>query len=113
NGLSVPLKFSAGQMLNVACRYRWWGRQMQAKHRNFGNLTGLTSAHDMRLMGLAQWCAQQYDPSLTWEDVAWIRRLWKGKRVAKGVLTAHDARQAIDHGCDGIIVSNHGGRQLD
>ncbi|MVW77595.1 alpha-hydroxy acid oxidase [Bordetella sp. 02P26C-1] len=113
NGLSVPLRFSGTHMLDVMRRHRWWRRQLRAKSKSFGNLTDMASAKDSKLMGLAQWCASQYDPSLSWADVSWVRRLWKGKLIVKGVLNSDDARHAIDSGCDAVIVSNHGGRQLD
>ncbi|MFW7340427.1 alpha-hydroxy acid oxidase [Pollutimonas sp. H1-120] len=113
NGLSVPLRFTGGGLFDMMLRHGWWRRQMFAKSKSFGNLAGMASAENSKLMGLAQWCASQYDPSLSWDDVAWIRKLWKGKLIAKGVLNAEDARHAIDHGCDAVIVSNHGGRQLD
>jgi L-lactate dehydrogenase (cytochrome) len=113
NGLSVPLKFSGRNMLDMVRHHGWWRRQMFAKSKSFGNLAGMVSSDETRLMGLAQWCASQYDPSLCWDDIAWIRKLWKGKLIAKGVLNAEDARHAIDRGCDAVVVSNHGGRQLD
>lgn len=113
NGLSVPLRFTGTNLLDVVRRYRWWRRQLLAKSKSFGNLADMASAKDSKLMGLAQWCASQYDASLNWNDVSWVRNLWKGKLIVKGVLNADDTRHAIDSGCDAVIVSNHGGRQLD
>lgn len=113
NGLSVPLRFSGRSLFDMMLRHEWWRRQIFAKSKSFGNLADMTSAKHSKLMGLAQWCASQYDASLSWNDVAWVRKLWKGKLIVKGVLNAEDARHAIDSGCDSVIVSNHGGRQLD
>lgn len=113
NGLSVPLRFSGRGLFDMMLHYGWWKRQIFAKSKSFGNLAGMASAQSSELMGLAQWCASQYDPSLSWDDVTWIRKLWKGTLIAKGVLNTDDALHAINSGCDAVIVSNHGGRQLD
>ncbi|MGE0340620.1 MAG: alpha-hydroxy acid oxidase, partial [Xanthobacteraceae bacterium] len=82
------------------------------KRRSFGNLVGhVTGMTDAGSLGA--WTAEQLDPALNWEDVKWIRNLWKGKLIIKGIMETSDARLAIEHGADGIVVSNHGGRQLD
>ncbi len=85
---------------------------LRGKRRDFGNLAGWVPA-GKNMNAMAQWIAQQFDPALGWKDVAWIRSLWPGKLVLKGILDAEDARIAADHGADAIVVSNHGGRQLD
>ncbi len=85
---------------------------LRTRRRTFGNVVGhVTGVDDMR--SLAAWTDQQFDPRLTWDDILWIRRLWDGKLVLKGIMDAEDARRAIDVGADAIVVSNHGGRQLD
>jgi L-lactate dehydrogenase (cytochrome) len=81
------------------------------KRRTFGNLVGRLGNDD--LMTLAQWTASQFDRSVTWRDIAWIRERWPGKLIVKGILDAADAHQAVEAGVDALVVSNHGGRQLD
>jgi L-lactate dehydrogenase (cytochrome) len=85
---------------------------LRAPRRTFGNLVGLGSGGS-NLSTLSQWIASQFDPTLSWKDVAWVRKLWPGKLIIKGILDADDARLAVDTGADAIVVSNHGGRQLD
>ena len=112
NGLSVPPKITLRNVLDIATKPRWaWG-VLRAPSRSFGNLAGRIDNADT-LTTLAQWIAKQFDPTLTWRDLAWIRELWPGKLIVKGILDAEDARIAANEGVDAIVVSNHGGRQLD
>jgi L-lactate dehydrogenase (cytochrome) len=96
----------------MAVRPSWVCGVLFGKRRTFGNM-----AHRMAgtegLATLAQWVATQFDPSVSWADVEWVRRLWPGKLIVKGLLDPDDARRACDSGADAVVVSNHGGRQLD
>jgi len=112
NGLSVPPKITLRNMLDMASKPRWAWSMLRAPSRSFGNLQGRIDNTDS-LTTLAQWIANQFDPTLEWKDLEWIRELWPGKLIIKGILDARDARIAAEHGVDAIVVSNHGGRQLD
>lgn len=112
NGLSVPPKITLRNILDMASKPRWAWSILHAPSRSFGNLLGRIDNTDS-LTTLAQWIANQFDPTLEWKDLEWIRELWPGKLIIKGILDPHDARIAADHGVDAIVVSNHGGRQLD
>ncbi|MCL6713404.1 alpha-hydroxy-acid oxidizing protein [Pseudomonas sp. R2.Fl] len=113
NGLTVPPKLTLGNALDLLRRPRWaWG-MLRTPHRNFGNLAGFIPGGGKGLTTLSQWIGSQFDPTLSWQDVAWVRSLWPGKLIVKGILDADDARAAVDAGADAIVVSNHGGRQLD
>lgn len=112
NGLSAPPRLTLRNMLNMASKPRWGLGMLGTKRRTFGNIIGHVDGVE-NMTSLAEWTAQQYDPTLSWEDVAWIRRLWKRKLVLKGIQDVEDARHAVDAGADALIVSNHGGRQLD
>jgi L-lactate dehydrogenase (cytochrome) len=85
---------------------------LRTRRRTLGNIVGHIDGLDNNVL-LSEWCACQFDPTLNWADVAWLRRIWDGKLVLKGIQDAEDARLAADAGADAIIVSNHGGRQLD
>jgi L-lactate dehydrogenase (cytochrome) len=112
NGLSAPPKLTIANMLNIASKPRWALGMLGTKRRQFGNIVGhVKGVSDMSR--LAEWTASQFDPRLNWDDVQWIKRLWGGKLILKGILDVEDARLAADSGADAIIVSNHGGRQLD
>ncbi len=112
NGLSAPPKPTLRNLLNLATKPRWVMGMARTPRRTFGNIVGhATGVSD--LSSLSSWTSQQFDPSLSWKDVEWIKRLWGGKLIVKGVLDAEDARLAADSGADALIVSNHGGRQLD
>ena len=112
NGLSAPPRLTFANMANMATKPRWCWHMLQTKRRGFGNLIG--HAEGVSDMGsLSSWIAEQFDPSFTWDDLAWIRERWPGKLVLKGIMDVDDARAARDAGADAIIVSNHGGRQLD
>ncbi|AIF48103.1 alpha-hydroxy acid oxidase [Dyella japonica] len=112
NGLSVPPKVTLRNLLDIASKPRWAWHVLKAPSRSFGNLEGRIGGADS-LTTLAQWIASQFDPTLNWDDLAWIREEWPGKLIIKGILDPEDARLAVQHGVDAIVVSNHGGRQLD
>lgn len=112
NGLSVPPKVTLRNVLDIASKPRWAWHVLKAPSRSFGNLEGRIGGADS-LTTLAQWIASQFDPTLNWDDLAWIREEWPGKLIIKGILDVEDARLATQHGVDAIVVSNHGGRQLD
>lgn len=112
NGLSVPPKLTLANAIDVALKPRWAMSVLFGKRHSFGNLADKVPGADS-LTTLSQWIAGQFDPSLSWADVAWIRSIWPGKLILKGVLDVEDARLAADSGADAIVVSNHGGRQLD
>lgn len=112
NGLSVPLEVTASNAVDMVQRIPWAIRMLGSKRKTFGNLDG----HLRNVSGinsLAEWIGSQFDPTLNWDDVAWVKSLWGGKIVVKGVLDEVDAMRAAELGVDAIIVSNHGGRQLD
>ncbi|MEP6938348.1 MAG: alpha-hydroxy acid oxidase [Rudaea sp.] len=112
NGLSVPPKLTLRNALDIASKPRWAWNVLRAPSRSFGNLAGRID-NAGSLTTLAQWIASQFDPTLHWRDLDWIRSLWPGKLIVKGILDAEDACIAAKEGVDAIVVSNHGGRQLD
>ena len=112
NGLTVPPKLTFANFFDIASKPAWLWRVLRAPSRSFGNLAGQIGGADS-VLTLAQWIAQQFDPTLSWRDVEWIRSLWGGKLIVKGILDAEDAEIAVKSGVDAMIVSNHGGRQLD
>lgn len=112
NGLSTPPKPTLANMINLATKPRWCLGMLGTKRRSFGNIVGhVDGVADMS--SLSSWTADQFDPSLNWSDVEWIKKRWGGKLILKGVMDAEDARLAAQSGADALIVSNHGGRQLD
>lgn len=112
NGLSIPLRLTLQNALEMACKPRWVIDVLLGKRRTFGNFEArIRSIGGLRT--LSQWIASQFDVSLTWRDVDWVRALWPGKLIVKGILDPEDARIAAATGIDAIVVSNHGGRQLD
>jgi L-lactate dehydrogenase (cytochrome) len=112
NGLAVPPKLTLKNMLDVATKPDWALRVLRGKRKSFGNLADAPGAKE-GLATLSHWIAGQFDPSLSWKDVEWIRSIWPGKLILKGVLDVEDARIAAGLGADAMVVSNHGGRQLD
>jgi len=112
NGLSAPPKPTLANLINLATKPRWCLGMLGTKRRTFGNIVGHVSGID-NMGSLSEWTAKQFDPQLNWGDVEWIKKRWGGKLVLKGILDAEDARLAADSGADALIVSNHGGRQLD
>jgi L-lactate dehydrogenase (cytochrome) len=112
NGLSVPPAIRLGNVLNIATKPAWvWG-MLRGKRKTFGNLAGYTPS-DANVASLASWISTQFDPALSWKDVEWVRSLWPGKLIIKGILDVEDARLATKTGASAVVVSNHGGRQLD
>ena len=112
NGLSAPPKPTLSNLLDLCRKPRWSMGMLSTKRHGFGNIVGHVSGVD-DLGSLAQWTARQFDPTLNWDDVAWVRRLWDGPLILKGIQDLDDARRAASTGADALIVSNHGGRQLD
>jgi L-lactate dehydrogenase (cytochrome) len=112
NGLSAPPKMTLANMIDIATKPRWAFGMLGTKRRSFGNIVG-HAKNVGNLSSLASWTNEQFDPQLDWSKVARIRDQWDGKFILKGILDAEDARIAADFGADAIIVSNHGGRQLD
>lgn len=111
NGLAVPPKLTLRNAVDIMGKPRWVWNVLRAPSRSFGNLAGRIGGDS--LTTLAQWIASQFDPTITWADLAWIRQAWPGKLIIKGIMDPRDAKLAADHGVDAIVVSNHGGRQLD
>ncbi|MFQ1062324.1 alpha-hydroxy acid oxidase [Bordetella trematum] len=112
NGLSAPPRPTLRNLFNLAFKPRWCMGMLGTKRRTFGNIVGHAKGVT-DLSSLSSWTAEQFDPRLNWDDVAWIKERWGGKLILKGVLDAEDARMAAATGADALIVSNHGGRQLD
>lgn len=112
NSLSAPPKLTIANMINMASKPRWCLGMAGTKHRQFGNIVGhVSGVADMG--SLSEWTASQFDPELNWGDVEWIKKRWGGKLIIKGIMDEADARLAVESGADALIVSNHGGRQLD
>jgi len=112
NGLSTPPKPTLKNLLNLATKPRWCLGMARTPRRQFGNIVGHAEGVTS-MSSLAAWTNEQFDASLDWEDVARIKDQWGGKMILKGILTPEDAALAVRHGADAVIVSNHGGRQLD
>ena len=112
NGLSAPPKLTLANILNMMTKPRWCLGMLGTSRRQFGNIVGhVKGVGDMG--SLSEWTAKQFDPQLNWGDVEWIKKRWGGKLILKGIQDVEDARLAADSGADALIVSNHGGRQLD
>ena len=112
NGLSAPPRPTLANLVNLATKPRWVAGMLGTRRRGFGNIVGhATSVSDMS--SLSAWTQQQFDLSLSGKDVEWIKQRWGGKLIIKGIMDAEDARLAVSSGADALIVSNHGGRQLD
>jgi L-lactate dehydrogenase (cytochrome) len=112
NGMTVPPRIKLSNLIDMATKPRWALSVLQGKSRTFGNLAGHVKGME-GVNSLAQWTASQFDPTLSWKDIEWIRKLWPGKLILKGILDVEDAKLAAKSGADAIVVSNHGGRQLD
>jgi L-lactate dehydrogenase (cytochrome) len=112
NGLAVPPRLTLANLVDVARRPAWALKVLFGRRRTFGNLVG-RMPHTGGLSTLAQWIATQFDPTVTWKDIAWVRERWPGKLMVKGIMDAEDVAAAIGTGVDAVVVSNHGGRQLD
>jgi L-lactate dehydrogenase (cytochrome) len=112
NGLAVPPRLTLGTFLDICSKPSWTLNVLRGKRKSFGNLEGrIPDAKS--LTTLSQWTASQFDPTLSWKDVEWVKSLWGGKLILKGILDVEDAKLAAASGADAIVVSNHGGRQLD
>ena len=112
NGLSAPPKLTIANMIDMATKPRWCLGMAMTPRRTFGNIVGYATGVG-NMASLSSWTAEQFDPGLNWDDVQWIKKLWGSKLIIKGILDEQDARLAADSGADALIVSNHGGRQLD
>jgi L-lactate dehydrogenase (cytochrome) len=112
NGLSAPPKPTLANILNLMTKPRWCLGMLGTPRRTFGNIVGHAQGVG-DLSSLSAWTAEQFDPSLSWADVEWIKKLWGSKLILKGIMDPEDARLARDSGADALVVSNHGGRQLD
>ena len=112
NGLTVPPEIRIKNIFDIATKPRWALSILRGRRKTFGNLAGHVRGME-NVTSLSQWTASQFDPTLSWKDVEWVRKLWPGKLILKGILDPDDARRAAKTGADAIIVSNHGGRQLD
>ena len=112
NGLSAPPKPTFLNLLNLLCKPEWCWHMLHTERRTFRNIMG-HAKNVQDNSSLFSWTAEQFDPRLSWDDVARIKDLWGGKLIIKGIMTAEDAEKAVQHGADAIVVSNHGGRQLD
>lgn len=112
NGLTAPPKLTIPNIINMMTKPRWCMNMAMTPRRTFRNIVGhATGVGDMS--SLSSWTAEQFDPALSWDDVEWIKKLWGGKLIIKGILDEGDARLAANSGADALVVSNHGGRQLD
>jgi L-lactate dehydrogenase (cytochrome) len=112
NGLSAPPRLTVPNLVNLLFKPRWCLGMLGTRRHHFGNVLGhVKGVTD--LGSLSEWTATQFDPKLNWSDVEWIKKRWGGKLILKGIMDAEDAKLAVDSGADALIVSNHGGRQLD
>ena len=112
NGLSAPPKLTLANLINMATKPGWCMGMLGTQRRQFGNIVGHVSGVD-NMGSLSEWTAKQFDPALNWGDVEWIKKRWGGKLILKGIQDVEDAKLAVASGADALIVSNHGGRQLD
>jgi len=112
NGLTVPPEIKIKNVIDIATKPAWALSILKSKRKTFGNLSGHVKGME-NINSLAQWTASQFDPTLSWKDVEWVKNLWPGKLILKGILDVDDAKIAVTTGADAISVSNHGGRQLD
>jgi L-lactate dehydrogenase (cytochrome) len=112
NGMTVPPEWSLSKLIDFASKPAWVAGVLRGKRRTFGNIAGhVKNTEDLNR--LSEWTASQFDTSLNWKDLDWVRSIWPGKLVLKGILDVEDAEEAIKVGAQAIVVSNHGGRQLD
>ncbi|MBS0245216.1 MAG: alpha-hydroxy-acid oxidizing protein [Proteobacteria bacterium] len=112
NGLTVPPEFRIKNVIDIATKPAWIWSVLKAKSWTFGNISGHVPGME-NVNSLSKWTQDQFDPALNWKDVEWIKKYWPGKLIIKGILDVDDAKMAVELGADGIVVSNHGGRQLD
>ncbi|MEP7032129.1 MAG: alpha-hydroxy acid oxidase, partial [Pseudolabrys sp.] len=112
NGLTVPPELRIKNVIDIATKPAWLWRMLMGKSKTFGNIAGHVKGME-NVNSLGKWTQDQFDPALNWKDVEWIRKFWPRKLVIKGILDIDDAKMAVKLGADAIVVSNHGGRQLD
>ena len=112
NGMTVPPEWSLSKLLDFASKPSWVAGVLRGKRRSFGNIVGHVKGTE-DLTKLSEWTASQFDTTLNWKDIDWIRSIWPGKLILKGILDVEDAELAAKTGAQAIVVSNHGGRQLD
>ena len=112
NGMTVPPQIRLSNIIDVATKPAWAWSILTGKRKTFGNLAGHVKGME-NVNSLAAWIGSQFDPALSWKDVEWIKKIWPGKLILKGILDTDDAKTAVKLGADAIVVSNHGGRQLD
>ncbi len=112
NGMTVPPEIRLSNVLDIATKPSWVLSMLKSRSKTFGNLAGHVKGME-DVTSLAQWTNNQFDPALNWKDVEWIKKTWPGKLIIKGILDVDDAKTAVKLGADAVIVSNHGGRQLD
>ncbi|MGD9766992.1 MAG: L-lactate dehydrogenase [Pseudolabrys sp.] len=112
NGMTVPPEIRLKNIIDIATKPTWALSVLRGKRKTFGNLAGHVKGMD-NVNSLSQWTAQQFDPTLNWKDVEWVKSLWPGKLILKGIMDVDDARIAAKSGADALVCSNHGGRQLD
>ncbi|NBS71917.1 MAG: alpha-hydroxy-acid oxidizing protein [Betaproteobacteria bacterium] len=112
NGLTVPPKLTIPTMLDLVTKLRWCMGMLGTRRHQFGNIFGHVKGIE-NMGSLSEWTAKQFDPALNWNDVEWIKKRWGGKLILKGIQDVEDAKIAVQSGADALIVSNHGGRQLD
>jgi L-lactate dehydrogenase (cytochrome) len=112
NGLSAPPKPTIANMINLAMKPRWCLGMLGTQRRTFRNIVGHAKGVD-DMSSLSSWTNEQFDPKLNWKDLEWIKKEWGGKLILKGIIDPEDAKKALSVGADAIVVSNHGGRQLD
>jgi L-lactate dehydrogenase (cytochrome) len=112
NGMTVPPEWSLSKLLDFASKPSWVAGVLRGKRRSFGNIVGHVKGTE-DLTKLSEWTASQFDTSLNWKDIDWIRSIWPGKLILKGILDVEDAELAAETGAHAIVVSSHGGRQLD
>jgi L-lactate dehydrogenase (cytochrome) len=112
NGLSAPPKPTLANMINLAMKPRWCLGMLGTQRRTFRNIVGHAKGVD-DMSSLSSWTNEQFDPKLNWKDLEWIKKEWGGKLILKGIIDPEDAKKALSVGADAIVVSNHGGRQLD
>ena len=112
NQMTAPPKLTLKNLINMVSKPRWCAGMLATRRHTFGNIIGHAKGVE-NLTSLSEWSAKQLDPALSWDDVAWVKEQWGGKLILKGLMDAEDAAIAASLGADAIIVSNHGGRQLD
>ena len=112
NGMTVPPQIRIKNIIDIASKPAWALGILKGRRKTFGNLAGHVQGMS-NVNELGKWVADQFDPALSWKDVEWLKKIWPGKLIIKGILDVEDAKTAVKLGADAVVVSNHGGRQLD